>query len=92
MKPSDLKLSTFIGSSKEINHKAIKFKISDIVRISKYKNIFPKRYVPNRSKEDFAKNLKTLCRGHMLLLILKVKKFWERFTKKSYKRKGLKLK
>ena len=30
-----------------------KFQIGDIVRISKYKNIFAKDYVPNWSKEVF---------------------------------------
>ena len=30
-----------------------KFKISDIVIISKYKDIFPKGYIPNWSEEVF---------------------------------------
>ena len=47
MKPVDVKSSTYIDSSKEINNKDPKFKIGDIVRISKYKNIFAKGYVPN---------------------------------------------
>ena len=42
MKPVDGKPSTYIDSSKEINNKDPKFKIGDIVRISKYKNIFAK--------------------------------------------------
>ena len=49
MKPVDVKLSAYIDSSKEINDKDPKFKIGDIVRISKYKNIFSKCYVPNWS-------------------------------------------
>ena len=47
MKPLDVKSNTFTNSSKEINDKDPKFKIDDIVRISKYKNIFAKGYVPN---------------------------------------------
>ena len=47
MKPADVKVSTYIGSSKEINDKDHKFKIGDIARLSKYKNIFAKGYVPN---------------------------------------------
>ena len=43
MKPVDLKSSRYIDSSKEINDEDPKFKIGDIVRISKYKNIFCKR-------------------------------------------------
>ena len=42
MKPVDVKPSTYIHSSKETNDKDPKFKIGDIVRISKYKNIFAK--------------------------------------------------
>ena len=43
----DVKLGTDIDSSKEINDKDPKFKIGDIVRISRYKNIFAKGYTPN---------------------------------------------
>ena len=32
------------------------------------------------------KKLKTLCRGHMLLVILKAKKLLERFTKRNCKK------
>ena len=42
MKSADVKSSRYIDSSKEINDKDLKFKIIDIVRISKYKNIFVK--------------------------------------------------
>ena len=41
-KPVDVKPSTYIESSKEINYQDPKFKIGDIVRTSKYKNIFAK--------------------------------------------------
>ena len=44
---------TYISSCKEINEKDPKFKICGIVRISKYKNIFAKCYVPNWSEEVF---------------------------------------
>ena len=53
MKPVDVKSNTYINSSKEINDKGPKYKIGDIVRISKYKNIFVKGYVPNQSKKVF---------------------------------------
>ena len=45
MKLDHLKSSTYIESSKKINDKGPKFKIGDIVRISKYENIFAKGYV-----------------------------------------------
>ena len=38
---------------KLINNQDRKFKIGDIVRISKYKNIFAKGYTPNWSEEVF---------------------------------------
>ena len=53
MKPVDVKSNIYIYSSKEINDKDAKFKVGDIVRISKYKNIFAKGYVPNWSEEVF---------------------------------------
>ena len=54
MKPVDVKSSTYIDSSEEINNDDPRFKIGAIVRISKYKNIFPKDYVRNWSEEFFA--------------------------------------
>ena len=47
MKLFDVKSKTYINSSKEINDKGPKIKIGDIVRLSKYKNIFAKGYVLN---------------------------------------------
>ena len=44
MKFVDVKSSSYIDSSKEINDKNPKFKIGDIVEISNYKNIFAKGY------------------------------------------------
>ena len=42
-----------------------KFKVGDHVRISKYKNIFAKRYTPNWSEEVFIVKKKMLYPGHM---------------------------
>ena len=53
MKSVDVKSSTYIDSSKEINNKDPKFKIGDIVRILSYKNIFTKGCTPNWSEEVF---------------------------------------
>ena len=59
MKSVGLKPSTYIDSSKEISNKDSKFKIGEIVRIvkivriSRYKNIFAKDYVPYWSEEVF---------------------------------------
>ena len=53
MKPVDVKDNTYIDFEKEVNDKDPKFKIGDYVRISTYKNIFAKRYMPNWSDEVF---------------------------------------
>ena len=53
MKPIDVKDNTYINTDKEINNKDPKFKVGDRVRISKYKNIFAKGYMPNWSEEVF---------------------------------------
>ena len=53
MKPVDVKFSTYIDFGIENNDKDPKFKVGDHVRISKYKNIFAKAYVPNWSEEVF---------------------------------------
>ena len=53
MKPIDVKDNTYINADKEINNKDPKFKVGDHVRISKYKNIFAKGYMPNGSEEVF---------------------------------------
>ena len=47
MKLVDIKSNTHINSSERTNNKDPKFKIGDIVRISKYKNKFGKGFVPN---------------------------------------------
>ena len=53
MKPVDVKDNTYIDFKKEVNDKNPKFKVGDYVRISKYKNIFAKGYMPNWSEEVF---------------------------------------
>ena len=53
VKPIDVKDNTYINAGKEINNKDSKFKVGDHVRISKYKNIFAKGYMPNWSEEVF---------------------------------------
>ena len=53
MKPIDVKDNTYINTDKEINNKDPKVKVGDRVRISKYKNIFAKGYMPDWSEEVF---------------------------------------
>ena len=87
---------TYIDFNKKNNKEDLKFKIGDHVRISKYKNIFAKGYVPSWPEEVFViKMLKILCHWHTLLVILMAKKLLKRFTKKNCKKqinKSLELK
>ena len=53
MKPIDVKDNTYIDLGKEVKDNDPKFKLGDHVRISKYKNIFAKGYIPNWSEEVF---------------------------------------
>ena len=53
IKRVDIKNNTYIDLKKKVNDKDPKFKIGDHVRISKYKNIFTKGYMPNWSEENF---------------------------------------
>ena len=51
MKHINVKSRTYIDFNKEYNKEGSKFKGRHDVRISKYKNIFAKTYVPNWSEE-----------------------------------------
>ena len=76
----------YINVKKEINDKDPKFKVGDYVRISKYKNTFAKGYTPNWSEEIFVINrIKIQYHGHMLLMILMLKKLLVLFMKKHYR-------
>ena len=92
MKPVDVKPSTYIDSSKEINDEDPKFKIADIVRISKYKNIFAKGYIPNWSGEVFViKKVKNTVPWTYVISDLKgeeiVGTFYEKELQKKIKNK-----
>ena len=66
MKPVDVKSSSYIDFWIENNDKDAKFQVCGHVRMWKYKTIFAKDFVSNRSKENFSlKRLKRLCRGPM---------------------------
>ena len=53
MKPIDVTNDSYVEYNQDFNKKGPKFKVGDHVRISKYKNIFAKGYVPNWSEEVF---------------------------------------
>ena len=56
MKPIDVTGDLMFNAMKNQIKKNPKFKVNDHVRISKYKNIFAKGYVPNWSEEVFIVN------------------------------------
>ena len=53
IKHIDVTGNSYAEYNEDFNKKDLKFKVGDRVRISKYKNIFAKGYVPNWWKEDF---------------------------------------
>ena len=53
MKPIDVMLSTYIDFNKKNNKEDPKFEVWDHVRISTYKNILAKVYVPRCPEEVF---------------------------------------
>ena len=53
MKPVDVKDNTYRDFGKEVYDKDPKFQVGDHMRISKYKNIFAKGYIPNWSEQVF---------------------------------------
>ena len=81
MKPLDVKSSTYINFDAEKNDEDPKFKVSDHVRISKYKNIFAKGDTRNSSEEVFMiKKVKNT------VPTLTEKKLLEHFMRKNCKR------
>ena len=87
MKPVDVKLSTYIDSNKEINDKDPKFKIGDIVRISKYKIIFTKGCVPNWSEEVFLiKKVKNTVSWTYVIIDLKGEEILRTFYEKVFQK------
>ena len=86
MKSVDVKSNKSIDSSKEINNEHPKFKISDIARISKFKNVFVKDYVPNWFDEVFLiKKVKNAVWWTYVIIDLKCEK--KGFAKKNYKKR-----
>ena len=53
MKPNDVTYGSYAEYYKDFSENKPKFKIGDLVTISKYKNIFAKRYAQNWSEEVF---------------------------------------
>ena len=71
MKPINVKSSTYIDSSEEINNKDPKFKVGDIVRITRHKIIFAKGYTPNFTEKVFViKKVKNNVPWLLLMILM----------------------
>ena len=82
-----VKSSTYIDSSKEIDDQDSKYKIDYTVRISKYKNIFGKDYVPNQFQEvDVVKKIKNAVSLTYFISDLKSQQIVGTFYKKELKK------
>ena len=87
MKPVDVKDNTYISFKKEVSDKNPKFKVGDLVRISKYKNISLKGICQiGQKKYLLLRKLKILYHGYMFLMTLMVKKLLVSFMKMNCKR------
>ena len=84
MNPVDTRCTIYIDFNVENNDKNPKFNVGDHVRISKYKNIFGKVYALKKFLS--LKKMKLQCQGHILLVLLTVKKLSKHFTKNHHKR------
>ena len=89
MKPIHVKSTTCIDSSQEVNNEDPKFKIGDIVRISKYKNVCVKGYTSDLSEETFViKRVKnTVPRTYAINDLNGEKNFWNVLRKRTAKSK-----
>ena len=87
MKPIDIKDNTYIDSKKEVNDKNRKFKFGDHVGILSRK-IFLQKDTHQIGLKKFLllARLKIQFHGHMLLMLLMVKKLQEHFMKKHCRR------
>ena len=89
MKPADVKPSIYIDFNKEVNKESPKFKVGDYVRKSKYKYFLQNAmFEIGLKKFLWLIKLKTLCRRHILLVILTEKKSLEHFIKKNWKKQN----
>ena len=88
IKRVDVNLNSYINSSKGVNDKYPKFKIGCIVKVSKYKNIFAKDYVPSWSEEVFViKKVRNTVPWTYVISDLKGEEIIEMFYEKELQKK-----
>ena len=78
----------YIDFNKENNEEDLKFKVGDHVRISKYKNIFAKGFVPNWFEEVFViKKVKNTVLWTYVIIDLNGEEIVRTFHEKELKKK-----
>ena len=93
MKPIDIKSDSFAEYNEESNEKDPKFKVGDHVRISKFKNVFAKGYIPNWSEEIFiVKKIKITVPWTYVISDLNGEEFFMKKNCKKLIRSNLELK
>ena len=87
MKPTDVTSNSYAEYNEDFNEKDPKFKVVDCVRISKYKNVFAKRYTQNCSEEVFViGKIRNTVLWTYVISDLMVQKLMELFMKKNCKK------
>ena len=87
MKPINVTPDSYAQYNEDSNKKEPKFKVGNHVRISKYKNILAKGYVPNWSEEVFVVNkIKNTVPWTYIISDLNGEKLLQVFTKKNWKK------
>ena len=88
MKPIDVKSNTYLNSKKEVNNEdLLNLKLVIMLEFQNTKTFFLKDTLQIGLKKFLLlAKLKIQFLGHMLLMILMVKKLQERFIKKSYRK------
>ena len=88
MKPVDVGDNSFAEYNENFNAKDHKFKVGDLVRISKFKNIFAKGYTPNWSEEIFIiKKIKNTVPRTCIISDLNGEKIVASFCEKELQKK-----
>ena len=91
VKPIVVKYDSFAEYNEESNKNDLKFKVGDYARISKYKNIFAKRYTPNRSKDIFVlKQIKNAVPWTYVISDLNGEEIIDSFYEKELQKTGKK--
>ena len=89
MKPIDVTSDSYAECNEDYNEKYPKFEVGDHVRISKYRNIFAKRYNQNWSEEVFVvSKIKNTVPWTNLISDLAGEPITERFYEKDLQKKN----